>query len=265
MSVLQHDAQSFSVSLTVNQKPAKFFFDDGADFSCISEQRAKQLGMEIHETAGSVGSMTRETGFRMAVAHDVTIGSMHFQDVSFAVFPDDQEPMSVVPLEERGIIGIPLMNATGTFHWKADGTLTIGAKPKSLNPSRANLFLDAGKRPVVKISFQGQDVWTALDTGAMNTDVYAPFAKRFADYLKQNGNPGHTEIRGMGGADTFDSIDVPALQLQLAERDVVLRPARILTKRSERRDWIFANVGKDLLTQTSGFTLDFRAMKLTLE
>jgi hypothetical protein len=141
---------TFSVSLTINQKVAQFFLDDGADVSCISDQEARHLGMEIHETSGSMGSMTRNASFRMAVAQNVTIGAMHFKDVSFAFFPDNQEPWSLVPMEQRGIIGLPLMIATGTFHWKADGTLTFGEESKPLNAAQANLFLDVGKRPVLK-------------------------------------------------------------------------------------------------------------------
>jgi hypothetical protein len=265
VSMLHHDAQSFSVSLTINHKQVKFFFDDGADVSCISEKEAKRLGMKVRDAAGSMGSMTKDSSFRMATAHRVTIGAMHFKDVSFAVFPDDQEPMSLVPLGERGIIGLPLMIATGTFHWKSDGTLILGEEPNPLNALQANLFFESGKRPVLKAAFLGQDIWTALDSGAMTTDIYAPFAQRFSGYLKENGKIGRNEIRGMGGAETFDSIDVPDLALKIGGREVTLRPAHILTKRTERRDWILANVGKDLLTQTSGFTIDFRAMTLTLE
>jgi len=264
-STLHHDKNSLAVTLSINNKPAKFFFDDGADFSCISEQEARALRMDVHAIQGSTNSMTKATSFRMATAREVIIGGMHFKDVSFAVFPDNQEPWSLVPLRQRGIIGLPLMIATGVFHWKADGTITIGEEPRPLNVSQANMFLDAGKRPVLKVSFLGKDFWTALDTGAMTTDVYAPFAHLFADYLKQNGKPGQNEIRGIGGAESFTSINLPSLTLQIDRHDVILKPAHILTNHTERRDWIFANVSKDLLMQTSGFTIDFQAMTLMIE
>jgi hypothetical protein len=60
-------------------------------------------------------------------------------------------------------------------------------------------------------------------------------------------------------------MDVPALPLEIAGQTLTLRPAHIMTKRNEHRDWIFANIGKDLYMQTSGFTLDFQAMRLTLQ
>ncbi|MCU1322449.1 MAG: hypothetical protein JWM43_2098 [Acidobacteriaceae bacterium] len=265
VSTLHHDAKSFAVSLMVNHKSAKFFFDNGADVSCMSELEAKRLGMEIRETSGSMGTMTRDASFRTAVAHDVTIGIIHFKEVSFAIFPDDQEPWSLVPLGERGIIGLPLMIATGVFDWKADGNLTIGARPESLEPERANLFFGDGHHVFINASFQGQDIWTSLDSGAMTTDIYASFAERFADYLKKNGKSGSTELRGLGGAETYESIDVPELAFELGGRQVVLRPAHVYTKQYSVRKWVLGNFGKDLLTQTTGFKIDFGAMRLTIE
>jgi hypothetical protein len=265
VSTLRHPAGSFQVSLTVNRRPVKFFFDNGADFSCISELEAKRLGMEIRETKGSVVTMTNDASFRMAVARDVTIGKMHFKDVSFAVFPDDQEPWSLTKLGERGIIGLPLVVGVGTLHWRADGTITIGEKPGPLDAQRANIFFGDGHHVVLKTGFQGQEILTALDSGAMTTDLYASFAERFAEYLKKNGAPGKNELRGIGGAETYDSIEVPELRFELGGREVLLKPAHVYTKQSSPRKWIMANFGKDLLTQTSGFTIDFGAMRLALE
>jgi hypothetical protein len=43
------------------------------------------------------------------------------------------------------------------------------------------------------------------------------------------------------------------------------RPAHVYTTQNASRMWILGNFGKDLMTQTSGFTIDFGAMTLTLE
>ena len=91
------------------------------------------------------------------------------------------------------------------------------------------------------------------------------FAHQFSDSLKQHGKIGSNEIVGLGGAESNDTIEVPALPLEIAGRTLTLSPAHIMTNRNEHRDWISANIGKDLYMQTSGFTLDFQAMRLTLQ
>ena len=260
-----HDGDSLPAPATINGKHVEFFFDNGADLSCISENEAKRLGMTLSDASGSMGTMTQSVAFHMATAKNVTIGKMHFNNVSFAVFPDNQPPMSFVPMGQRGIFGLPLVVAIGTFDWNANGTLTIGGRPQRLVPEKSNLIFDYGDHVVLRASFQDQPIWTAFDSGASTTDIYAPFARRFSEYLQHDGKAGKNEIIGIGGSENYDSIDLPALLLEISGKRLTLRPAHVMTKRQDHRDWIFANVGKDLYMQTSGFTLDFQAMRLNLE
>ncbi len=264
-SIIHHDGHSLPAPAMINGKHVEFFFDNGADLSCISEDEAKRLEMTFSSSSGSMGTMTQSVTFRMATAKTVTIGKMHFRNVSFAVFPDNQPPMSLVPLGHRGIMGLPILVAIGKFRWDANGTLMIGEKSERLLPERSNLTFDAGDHVVLEAKFQGEPIWTSFDSGASTTDIFAPFAHRFSDYLQQHGKVGNNQIIGIGGAENYDAIDVPELSIQIDEKSLTLRPAHIMTKRQDHRDWIFANVGKDLYMQTSGFTLDFQAMRLSLK
>ncbi len=263
-STFHHDGHSLPAPATINGKHVEFFFDNGADLSCISEDEAKRLGMTFSDAAGTMGTMTQRVNFSMATAKNMTIGKMWFKNVSFAVFPDNQPPMSLVPLGSRGIIGLPLVVAIGTFRWDAKGTLIIGEKSEPLVPERSNLVFDNGDHVALQVQFQGQPIWTSFDSGASGTDIYAPFARRFSQYLDL-GKVGSNHIEGMGGSEDDDAINVPELSFQISGKDLILRPAHVMTKRQDYRDWIFANVGKDLYMQSSGFTLDLQAMRLTLE
>ena len=118
---------------------------------------------------------------------------------------------------------------------------------------------------MLQAKFQGDTIWTSLDSGASGTDIYAPFFRQFSDYLEKHGKVSSNQIVGLGGTANYDSIDVPELILQIDDKNLVLRPAHIMTKRQDHRDWIFANIGKDLYMQTPGFLLDFQAMRLTLK
>ncbi|MEO7145953.1 MAG: retropepsin-like aspartic protease [Bryobacteraceae bacterium] len=92
-STLRHESGSIFIPLSVNGLSAAYFFDTGAWVSCISESEAKRTGLSIHATAGTLGTATgARVGFRTAVAREVVVGKIRFQNVSFAVFPDDQEP-----------------------------------------------------------------------------------------------------------------------------------------------------------------------------
>ena len=68
------------------------------------------MGLSIHDTSGTLNTGTAvRVGFRAAVASEVVVGDVHFNNVSFAVFPDDQEPWSDLPVGRRGLIGIPIV------------------------------------------------------------------------------------------------------------------------------------------------------------
>jgi hypothetical protein len=219
--------------------------------------------LTVQDATGTLGTGTGvRVGFRTAVAREVVVGHIRFENVSFAVFRDDQEPWSVLPAGRRGLIGIPIILGLRTLRWSQDGTVAIGAKPAPLEPRRSNLFFD-DDHLVVESALNQQRVLATLDTGALTTDLYEAFAKQFAPMLTAAGKADRTEVRGVGHAESFDSITLPELTFRLGNLDAVLRPAHVLLKQIGAKCCI-GNFGMDLLKQAQSFKLDFGAMRLDL-
>lgn len=84
-----------------------------------------------------------------------------------------------------------------------------------------------------------------LDTGAQTTDLYENFAKAFASLVNEAGMKDSTEVRGVSHAESFDSMTLPELKLNVGHLDVMLRPAH--------------------LKQGRAFKIDFTTMRLELE
>lgn len=262
-SVLRHDRKVF-IPVSINSGAAKYFFDTGAWVSCMSESEAKRLGLPIRDVAGTLGtSAGATTGFRTAVAKKLTLGNVEFKNVSFAVFRDDQEPWSQLPHGERGILGIPILLGVGRLRWIQDGTIEIGSQLAHRDPPTSNLFFDENHL-VIAATVEGRDVLATLDTGAETTDLYAKFATAFASLLKNHGKKSSTEVRGVGHAESFDSVTLPELTFRLGGADAVLRPAHVILKDMGAK-CCMANIGLDLVTQAHAFTIDFRSMTLELE
>jgi len=128
-SKLTHELESIFIPLSIAGHTATYFFDTGAWISCMSESEAGRLGLTIMKSSGALGqSAGSQVGFRTAIAHDVVIGNTHFKDVSFAVFPDNQEPWSDLLPARRGIIGIPLLVGLRTVHWEKAGAIELANK-----------------------------------------------------------------------------------------------------------------------------------------
>jgi hypothetical protein len=63
-------------------------------------------------------------------------------------------------------------------------------------------------------------MWTTVDTGAVTTDLYVNFAKRFAKQISQQGTKEKHDIRGLGNALTFEAVTIPRLPFTLGGMDV---------------------------------------------
>jgi hypothetical protein len=262
-SKLKHEPGSIFIPLSIDGNSATYFFDTGAWISCMSESEAKRLGQKIRNTLGTLGqSAGSHVGFRTAVAQDVAVGNTHFKDVSFAVFPDNQEPWSGLPLGRRGIIGIPMLVGLPTLRWELAGAVRLAEPSEPFDIRGSNLTFD-NDHLVITALVQNQKIAATVDTGAVNTDLYKPFADMFENLLKQYGKRDSTEVRGGGHAETFDSVTLSELRIRVGDSDTIPSPAHVLLK-SIGANCCIANFGMDLFKQASAMKIDFGAMTLKL-
>jgi predicted aspartyl protease len=262
-SKLAHDPESIFIPVSINGSMASYFFDTGAWISAMTESEAKRLRLAIGNTAGTLGQMAgSQVGFRTAVAQEVTIGNTHFKNVSFAVFPDNQEPWSDLAPGRRGIVGVPLLVGLQTLRWEKAATAELAEGCQPFDIQKANLTFD-NDHIVVTAMVQGQKVSGTVDTGATWTYLYKPFADTFGSLLQQYGKKDLTDIHGVGHAATFDSVTLPQVRIHVGGFDTVLSPAHVLLKSSGAEYWV-GNFGLDLFKQAGAFKLDFGAMTLQL-
>jgi hypothetical protein len=73
-------------------------------------------------------------------------------------------------------------------------------------------------------------VLTTLDTGASTTDLNANFANTFPQAV-QGAKKGTADITGVGGTQTFDSLEIAEVIFGIGPAEVVLRPATITLQR----------------------------------
>ena len=123
--------------------------------------------------------------FRIAVADQLSFGSILVRNVAFLVFPDDQPPFKDGSLGSHGLIGIPVLLAFERFTWGADKKFEIGSKLVNVGASRRNLCFD-GNTPVTQLQLADRNLSFVLDTGATNTDLFPPFASAFPELIRNS-------------------------------------------------------------------------------
>ena len=259
-SVVRHDDGYLTLPVSIDGKTDDFIFDTGAFQSAVTEGEARKLGMTIQDDRRTLTDVSgTQTAFRTAVAKEVTLGSMTFRNVSFAVIT----PGGAFADVEAGIIGLPIILAMGGINWSNSGTAEFGgALPASSLES--NLVFD-GSRLVIRAEVLGKGVLAALDTGANGTDLNANFADLFPDVVA-GGKKGSSDITGVGGTRTFASVELPELIFTIGSRPVPLRPAVITMQRNSGAggECCIANAGNDLLKHGEGFVLNLSTMTLQL-
>jgi|KBSMisStandDraft_5_1062788.scaffolds.fasta_scaffold78444_2 hypothetical protein len=259
-AVLKHEGD-LSIPLAVNGKECTFLMDTGAGVSVITQQAAERLGLEFRGAGGVIGDSSGK-GFaaKTAVAKELILGNTRLKNVSFVVVPD-QEPFTSAPVDRRGILGVPIQFAVGTWQWSKSGTIRLGEKIPA-GGSQLNLVFFRNKT-LVSAEIARRSVFFTLDSGAVDTDLNSDFAGSFRD-LVANAQKTTRELTGVGGTSAFEALILPELKLSVAGHPLTLRPAAVSVQRlgAIGGECCVGNFGDDLLFQTEGFSLDFDNMSL---
>src|SRR5215472_12561560 len=150
------ELQDGGLPFSINGIHATYWFDTGAELSVLSESEAKRFGIRVRPTSGQVGDVNgTQVNARIAVADELSIGSIRIKHVAFLVLPDNQPPFNEQSPGSRGLIGIPVLLAFETFVWGADKSFEIGIKSSQKSAPHAALCFD-GNRPVVQVAYDKQ-------------------------------------------------------------------------------------------------------------
>jgi hypothetical protein len=202
---------------------------------------------------------------QIAVADELSIGTIRIKHVAFLVLPDDQPPFNDQSPGSRGLIGIPVLLAFKTFVWGADRSFEIGIKSSQKSAPHATLCFD-GNHPLVQIEYDKRPLVFSLDTGATNTDLYPPFASAFPALIRSAAKTDAYKMEGVGGAKYLEAATLESLKFSIGGFPAMLKSVGVLLKPTTNASRFFAgNLGIDLLQQAHTTTFDFKAMTLTLQ
>jgi len=256
------DGGNIYIPATINGRAVNYLFDTGANMPAVSESEALRLGLAVQDTNTEGGDASgHKAVMRVAVARSVTVGGFELANVAFVVLRDDQKPFAKLEKSRRGIIGLPIVLALETVRWRKDGYFEIGV-PSSGGES--NLCLD-NLQPVLRGEFAQRPIRLALDTGASHTDLLPAFAEDFPAAMR-GARVEKRKITGVNGTTEVSSHVLERIALRLGGRDLELRNVHVIgqnTYGAPGRTHVWA--GLDIFTAATAVTLDFRAMRISVE
>ena len=260
------ELQDGGLPFSINGIHATYWFDTGAELSVLTESEAKRFGLRVRPTSAQVTDVNgTRVNTQIAVADELSIGSIRIKHVAFLVLPDNQPPFSEQSSGTSGLIGIPVLLALQTFVWGADKSFEIGIKSSPKSAPHAALCFD-GNRPVVQVVYDKQALAFALDTGATNTDLYPPFASAFPALIRSAIKTDSYKMEGVGGAKYMEAATLESLKFSIGGFPATLKSVGVLLKPTTDASRFFAgNLGIDLLQQAHKTTFDFKTMTLSLQ
>jgi tetratricopeptide (TPR) repeat protein len=256
---------SWNVPLQVNGIAGEWIFDTGANFSTVTESEAARMGLAVRDSVTYVkGSTEKKNPLRLAVARELVLGSVHVNNVVLLVLPDQALRVGVPKHEIQisGILGIPVIRFLGSVKVSAQGEVRIQGD-HSRAPGDPNMFLD-GFDPLVEARHSNQRLQMFLDTGANSTNAYPSLRESLSKDETAELKETQDRTGGAGGTVTREAEVLPILRLSILGATVGIKKATFSLEQPSgdkgRRDGV---LGTDALA--SGFSLDFRAMRLQIE
>jgi predicted aspartyl protease len=252
------------VPVTVNGVGGTYIVDTGANHSAMCESEARRLGLKVEETTAKTSDISgTAAAVRVTEAADLWIGKTHLKNIAFAVFPDANEPFVDLPEGHKGVLGISVLIALGTFRIDKENHFEILPHPSPASVKEIPLAFD-GMGAVSQMSLDGKTLNFTFDTGGDRTYLYPAFAAAFPELMRTGTKKDHKLI-GVNGSTTQESIELPSVRF-LFGREVELAPATVLLKTTTgASEWAAGNLGFDLVLQTLPITINFRAMQLRFE
>ena len=243
--------------VTAGGKDASFLVDNGSNNSLLRMSEARRLGLKLEPlTRRMAGYNAKDLAPHLTIVPVLIVGATRLDHVPFWVLPDDQ-------LEWSGVLGIDVLLKLETLRWNTAGVVEVGFPAMEKDIRKANLCFNEDIVLVAVSSSRLGDFEMVLDTGSNQSAFFPPFAAHFPDPISADTELTVFEVSDHGKHHELHAVKVPEIQLRVGNMETVLRQVPVVLERV-----LFSThgtIGMDVLNRAKQVTLDFKAMRLSLE
>ena len=200
------------VTLLVNDQPARFILDTGAERTIVTVAAVRRLGLTLDRWVGTtvmgIGGLERHQN---AIPQSISLGGLALRQAT--LLHDSSVAVGVLPLEGfggriDGLLGRDLLSSFDLLLDIPARTLTLydvrdcrgSFVPWTTSYTTIPAFPDYGKALVIAASVDGHGMRALLDSGAGTTLVTAPGMARLGLTPEALATDGGGLARGIGRA-----------------------------------------------------------------
>jgi predicted aspartyl protease len=254
------------MAITVNGTTLDSVIDTGAGLSVLSAGTARQLGIPPVEGGVDVGNSVETTvPVRVAIVDRLEIAGNVLRNVPFLIIADEALSFTLPTgrYEIKAIVGLPVLRALGRVRIEAAGRFAVLGDAPAGEAGAQNMY-GVGDEIYVDVGLGGRPVALQLDTGANRTSLTARYAAANAAAVAALATRNATN-QGAGGARTQAVARWTDVPVAVGGRALVLPEITIALPDADRPPPQGNGLlGQDVLRRFDSYTMDFRAMRLSL-
>jgi len=247
----------FNVDVTFGETTKNLLFDTGANFSVLVKSVALELGFSIIEANFYV---TAATGLKVksdiAIAPELTIGSITFKNVFFLVLEDKDLSFPQIEYYINGAIGFPVIEAMEEIRVRKNNQIFVPLKPAKYS---FNNFALNGLMPILATVYKGDTLRFNFDTGATTTSMYQQFYKDYKNQIENDYEKQIFTAGSGGGMVAFEGYVINELNLKVADSDAKLDSVRLhIENIGGEKSHFHGNFGQDYIKQFDEMIISFK-------
>lgn len=209
------------IPVTIHGNNYRFIFDTGAGTSYMSEQFARQVGVQIVNDSLMINQGLEGAAWgKMGTLDSMQIGDMTFRNSLIAVATSNKLD-SIMTVD--AVLGMDFIRLFDEFRiYPKEGRIVFPVVPEKLPSSGRNLLL-SDKALKLKAESQGESLRLHFDTGCTGAGLYYTYYNKHKEELDAVGK---REIRTGGGFNVIRKSEIlclPAFTMTVGGTKVELR------------------------------------------
>lgn len=242
-----------NLKVKTKEDSMNFIFDTGANISTISATAARRLKMNIIPADIDVDAITGiAVKADLAVCEKLMLGNITIENAVFLVLADKELSFPQISYQINGILGFPVIEALKEVQLTQDDYFMVPDQETKINGT-SNMAID-GLTPLIFVD--GQHF--TFDTGADHTILYAPFYEKNKKSIDRQYKLTRISMGGAGGKVEYDGFKINHT-FHILGKQVPLKNISLLTSKINK-EYVYGNMGQDVIRQFKKMTLNFDQM-----
>ncbi len=239
--------------------------DTGSALSMIIRSEAQRLGLSVLDVRVQVGTATgRNVTAQPCIVPELRFGGIVVRNAVFLAVQDEMLYFPEIKRRRNGLIGFPILAALKELTFTRRGEFLVASPPRLEGPP--NFFLERTD-PILTADYQGRQLQFFLDTGAIQTELFPPFYRKFTAEIMTRGLHVPEVIEGVGTQTRTEAYLLSGLSFKIAGREVIFeKKLPVLTRPTSQTSDVFDGAfSLDLLEGVKEITLDYERMRVALK